>query len=170
MTTHDVTRWTVCRVRAALLAAALLLAVAPHLHAQGAMFKLKNRSKFSGTLVARDPFWPIGWNKETRNEAQGGGEEEISPDEFVVTSILLSPPALAVINGKEYGEGQFVPVPGSMAKAQVAAIRDGTVFLFYHGKTIPTGLRRNEHLSAPKPESLFDTSSSPAEAAISPPR
>ena len=145
----------------AFVAAALLCA--PSAPAQDGSYKAKNRSVFNGTQVARDPFWPIGWKKEKGSEG-GEGQVEITGDQFVVTSILLSPPALAVINGKEYGEGEFIPVPGSTQPAQVAAIQDGVVSIRYHGKTVTSPLRRNEHLSAPKPDPAADASASPAEA------
>ena len=153
----------------ALLTAAVLASTLACAQAQGDSFKLKNRSTFAGAQVARDPFWPIGWKKEARGDSQAAGVVEITADEFVVTSILLSPPALAVINGKEYGEGQFILVPGSDAKAQVAAILDGNVVLIYRGKMVTAGLRRNEHLSTPKPpDAVYDTSGTPVEAAVTP--
>ena len=149
------------------LAAAALASTLSHAPAQDAGgYKAKNRSTFAGTQVARDPFWPIGWKKEAKG-TETQGEVEITGDEFVVTSILLSPPALAVINGKEYGEGQFIPVPGTAAKAQVAAIQDGVVALIYRGKIITAPLRRNEHLSTPKqPDPAADMNAAPAEAAV----
>ena len=170
MNTRDDTRHAERRPRIALLAAALLISTLHCAPAQGGdTFKLKNRSLFGGTQVARDPFWPIGWKKDSRLDPQAPAEVEITADEFVVTSILLSPPALALINGKEYGEGEFVVVPGSAAKAQVAAIQDGTVVLIYHGKTVTAALRRNEHLSTPKRDDpAYDANASRAEAIVTP--
>ncbi len=147
-----------------LLAAAALFSTGAF--AQDGGFKLKHRSAFSGTQVARDPFWPIGWKKEVKGDSVASADAEITADEFSVSSILLSPPALAVINGREYGEGQFIPIPGSGAKAQIAAIGDGKVQIAYHGKIVTATLRRNEHLNAPKP---FDPADgSPAQASVTP--
>jgi len=171
MNIKDVTRRPGHLPCIALLTAAVLASTPTRVQAQGGdSFKLKNRSSFAGAQVARDPFWPIGWKKGTRDPS-APAEVVINADEFAVTSILLSPPALAVINGKEYGEGQFILVPGSGAKAQVAAILDGNVVLIYHGKTVTASLRRNEHLSTPKPpDASYDPNASPTEAAVTPPR
>ncbi len=150
--------------------AALLTLLPLAAPAQDGAFKAKNRSTFNGTLVARDPFWPIGWKKEMKTSEAEGSDVEVTGDQFVVTSILLSPPALAVINGKEYGEGQFIPVPGSTQKAQVAAIQDGMVSILYRGKTVIGTLRRNEHLSTPKAsDAAPGSAASPGQAAAAQP-
>src|SRR3978361_776225 len=74
-------------------------------------YHLKNQSTFQVTPGVRAPFWPIGWTpsaKTTDTEAVNAQTLVITPDQFSVTSILLGAQSLAVINGRTYGEGEFL--------------------------------------------------------------
>lgn len=136
---------------AAFLAAATLFSGTARAGApDGAGYRPKNRSIFTGTLVARDPFWPIGWTRGSAKSETAVAEPEIRAEDFTVTAILLASPALAVINGREYGEGQFIPISGGAVKAQIAAILDGRVLIRYKSKTVSSPLVRNEHMSSPR--------------------
>ncbi len=129
-----------------------LISVTPLLRAQDSQgYRPKSRSIFKGTLVARDPFWPIGWTRgAAKSDAIAVAAPEIRAEDFTVTAILLASPALAVINGREYSEGQYIPLSGGAVKAQIAAILDGRVLIRYKAKTVSSPLVRNEHISSPR--------------------
>lgn len=123
-------------------------------------FHLKNRSTFTSEETTRPPFWPIGWVKQTgqstiQSVASAPVEMKFDPDKYSVTSILLGRPSLAVINGKSYGEGEFIRNGRSkgapaMAKVQVRQIADGQVILASGDQTAAIPLRRpqlSEHKS-----------------------
>jgi hypothetical protein len=158
------------------LAAALLLS-AGALRAEDAApakadavppYELKNRSVFGKVDdFARAPFWPIGWVKR-KNASGGEVQTPVAPkvlvDEksFKVTSILIGSgtvPSLAVINGRSYGEGEFLRMPKGTAPAQrirVQRINDGNVILQNADQTLVAMLHRQQ-LSAPKAdEPLLD--------------
>jgi hypothetical protein len=81
---------------------------------------------------------------------------------FVVTSILLGPPALAVVNGRAYEEGQFLRTPRTgvagvkaspSTRVRVQKIGDGQVSLQCEDQTINVALKRpelNERKSEPE--------------------
>ncbi len=75
-----------------------------------ANYQLKNRSSFTAKDTGRPPFWPIGHVKRGQNiQAESvaiAPTTKLEPEMFSVTSILLGNPALAVINGRAYGEGE----------------------------------------------------------------
>src|SRR3954447_222928 len=87
-------------------------------------YHLKNQSAFEVAPGVRAPFWPIGWTpsaKTTQNDAVAPNFV-ISPDQFSVTSILLGSQSLAVINGRTYGEGEFLKTPRAPARAAEGAL------------------------------------------------
>ena len=120
-------------------------------------FKLKNRSAFTQTEDSRAPFWPIGWNKDQKPVAIASAPVSkaflIQPNHFRLTSILLSNPPLATINGRAFGEGEFLPVEvgGQPVKVVVSAIRDGGVWLDQSGHQIFVPILR-QFLKTPSPE------------------
>jgi len=92
-------------------------------------YQLKKRSSFSVAEDTRAPFWPIGWNRRAQEAAAAIAAKPvvvkatIDPANFKITSILLGSPSLAVINGRAYGEGEFIktPRPAEGAPADPAA-------------------------------------------------
>jgi hypothetical protein len=135
-------------------------------------YQLKNRSAFNcPTEVTRAPFWPIGWVPQkggtTTSTAQTTPKVALDPNLFRVTSILLGNGSipLAVINGRSYGEGEFIKMPrvanavaGATGKAvnpttriRVMRITDGHVILQRDDQTVTLSLQRPE-LAARKPE------------------
>jgi hypothetical protein len=121
-------------------------------------YVLKNRSKFNDPgELAHVPFWPVGWTKQKQGAVAVAVAAEPKDKSFRVTSILISSgtaPSLAVINGRAYGEGEFLRMPkgaGARARIRVQRIDDGTVTLQYEDQKIVTPLRRPE-LNQHKPE------------------
>jgi hypothetical protein len=130
-------------------------------------YVLKNRSAF--TPVADDhraPFWPIGWVKRKPMTVASAAPALVveapkivlDAKNFKVTSILLGSPALAIINGRTYSEGEFLRTPRA-AVAPVAAgaapapaaprirlyrINDGSVALQCQEQIITVALQRPE--------------------------
>src|SRR4051812_8879640 len=101
-------------------------------------YHLKNQSAFQVAPTVRAPFWPIGWAPSAKNNQPDAPAPAIviTPDQFSVTSIMLGSPSLAVINGRTYGEGEFLkparatkPAEGALPTRAVAA------------PALPTGLR-----------------------------
>ena len=144
-------------------------------------YQLKNRSSFAcpgeGT---RAPFWPIGWvhRKGVSSVVAAVAAPKSALDEksFRVTSILLgsgATPSLAVINGRAYGEGEFLKMPrgpavaavpaapGAPAAPAVARIRvqrisDGSVVLQREDQTITVSMQRQELAQKKVEEPLLD--------------
>ncbi len=56
----------------------------------------------------------------------------------------MGQPALAVINGKEYAEGEVIPcqMQGQKIDIQLAAVQDGSVVLRYHDKNYTVLIHR----------------------------
>ena len=117
-------------------------------------YELKNRSSFNITAGTRPPFWPIGWSKDQKTvvvpNAPVAKAFLIQPNHFRLTSVLLSNPPLATINGRAFGEGEFLPVEvgGQPVKVVVRAIRDGGVWLDQSGHQIFVAMPR-ESLKIP---------------------
>jgi hypothetical protein len=118
-------------------------------------YVLKHRSKFNAPAdIARVPFWPVGWSKQKQAAiavaAVAAPKLTLDEKSFRVTSILISSgttPSLAVINGRAYGEGEFLRAPkGASVRARIRVTRidDGTVTLEYEDQKIVTPLRRPE--------------------------
>jgi hypothetical protein len=146
----------------AALAATTLAARAEDADVKTAGYKLKNRSVFSSPETARAPFWPIGWAKPvagqvTQQVEQTAPTAALDPEQFSVTSILVGSPSIAIINGKPYGQGEFIRAakpkdskaaaagvtslpPGT--KVRVARVSDGAVVLELNGQYTQLTLRR----------------------------
>lgn len=130
------------------LALLVFAGMAAHSAAQNAEgFKLKNRSTFSGAGKEHDPFWPIGWVKPVVGPSSGSEVAktvEFSTDGFVLTSILMGQPAIAVINGKEYAEGEMIAweTGGQKISIQLVAVQDGAVVLRHQDKNYTVVMRR----------------------------
>lgn len=118
-------------------------------------YEAKSKSSFDLDQNARPPFWPIGWVKRETGavvaKATGPGFK-LEEKNYTVTSILTGPPALAVINGRAYEEGQFLRIPRAAVKElgnevpriRVHRILDGKVWLSCANETIAVGLKRGE--------------------------
>ena len=111
-------------------------------------FKLKNRSSFSAGETARNPFWPIGWVKNSGPaESTTEVQVDIRPEDFALSSIsIFGSTRLALINGRARGEGDYVPltVNGRKIRVAVVAIQDGAVVLRYENKDFTVMLKRKE--------------------------
>jgi hypothetical protein len=128
-------------------------------------YHLKNQSSFQVAPSVRAPFWPIGWTPSAKGTTQNDVAPPpvlITPDQFAVTSILLGSQSLAVINGRTYGEGEFLkparvskPVEGARptnataapalpagVRVRVNRIVDGQVILQAGTQAISVPLRR----------------------------
>ena len=89
----------------------------------------------------------------------GGGEEVppaaagFSEKDFVLTSVLLGAPSLAVINGRAYSEKEYLRVPREQqarGRVQVLRIEDGRVVL-QAGNLQLTVLQRRSDLPVNRP-------------------
>lgn len=140
-------------------------------------YVLKNRSTFPNvTDTSRAPFWPIGWVKHAKGgPAQAPVEEApkftLDAKSFKLTSILVgsgTTASLAVINGRAYGEGEFIRMPKTAGAAsstsapsappiriRVQRIAVGGVTLQSGTQTVVVPLTHPE-LGARKPEELLD--------------
>ncbi len=99
--------------------------------------KITNRSSFDldGT-IKRSPFLPIGYVRFVK-EAPREQIPDVRPEMFVVSAILLGDPPLAIINGKDRGVGDRIPVNASGTEfVIVRRIADGQVTLEHRGRPI----------------------------------
>ncbi len=64
-------------------------------------YVVEKKSAFSGTTNDHNPFWPIGWVKVEESNVSDEAPMIPKSDDFLVSSILLNEPRLAVINGKD---------------------------------------------------------------------
>jgi hypothetical protein len=107
--------------------------------------KVLNRSTFDPDGPnARNPFLPIGYVRPVQ-EAPREVVLDVRPDMFSISAILLGDPPLAIINGKDRGVGDRIPVNASQTEfVIVRRISDGMVTLEYRGKAIlvPAGRKR----------------------------
>lgn len=102
----------------------------------------QRKSSFTTAGATRNPFWPVGWMP-----GDGKKVEEvptITASLFNVSAILLGPPNLAVINGKDYAEGDTlsIAVGGKEERVRIDAIRDGFLLLNHRGRPITVALNR----------------------------
>ena len=83
---------------------------------------------------ARNPFWPIGWVPSAAVPNAVVQQLDVRAEQFVVTSISVDYPPLAVINGKTRGVGDHIPVSADNREfVLVKQILDGQVVLDYRG-------------------------------------
>ncbi len=78
-------------------------------------YQVKHRSTFTTAAEARAPFWPIGFARPAKTAPVGAVAAPVAQkvatldaSQFKITSILLGSPSLAVINGRAYGEGEYL--------------------------------------------------------------
>ena len=139
---------------ARVIALAIAAAGAPAFSADGekqSPLEVKNRSSFNIRAGTRVPFWPIGWSKEKAvvvaplSPVQAMAFQ-IQPNHFIVSSIMLAHPPLATINGRAFGEGEFLPVRGGgqPVRVVVKAIRDGGVWLDQSGHQVFVPMKRQQ--------------------------
>jgi hypothetical protein len=155
-------RFVLC-VLASTLAGFAQAADSPTLAEPVGSYQLKNRSKFTAPETARPPFWPIGYVKRGPvTEAAVITRMNVSPDMFSLTSISVGNPSLAIINGRPYGEGEYLrtAVRGGLKsvpadprqRISVSRIVDGHVVLQTgDGQVVNVPLRRPE-LTERKPD------------------
>jgi hypothetical protein len=122
-------------------------------------YQLKNRSVIAMRDTTRPPFWPIGWVKRGPNSQKAPIVSRVNFDEksFVVSSILLGNPSLAVINGRSYSEGDFLRFPRGTVdpvRIRVKQILDGAVQLQADNQVFVAKLQRPE-ITAKKFEELL---------------
>ena len=113
-------------------------------------YVLKKQSYFSGTPNDHNPFWPIGWVKVEDDSADSSQAPYVpKATDFLVTSILLNEPPLAVINGRDMAEGEVaaLDVNGQPVVVQLMAVQDGRVILRWQNQEIIVPLHRDEDLS-----------------------
>ncbi len=114
--------------------------------------EITGRSSFTAAPSARNPFWPIGWSKESKKAAPvvtktgtpaPPSDAFFTPERFVVSSISISHLPLAVVNGNAYGEGDLIPFRDGerVVNVQVFSIRDGKVLLRFNQKTIEAQIK-----------------------------
>ena len=110
------------------------------------VFTPKNKSTFTGSVNAHNPFWPIGWIKTSDESADSAAPTVPHADDFMVTTILLNEPPMAVINGKEMAEGEIavMPVNGGNVTVQLMAVQDGRVILRWENQNITVPIHRDE--------------------------
>ena len=134
-------------------------------------YLLKKRSSFEVLNRTASPFVPIGWAKpqetaEAVVSAVSPARPVLDEKDYNLSSILLGNPALAVINGRSYSEGEFLRTPrpqgaaprsafsgetspGKAAappKVRVARILDGRVELRSGAEVLQLPLRRREFI------------------------
>lgn len=123
----------------------------------GETYRLNTRSVFAAAEDARSPFWPIGWSpsKGAAPSLLVVPRVDLDLTKFVLTSTMLGSPAIAVINGRAYTEGETLkgaraalkmtvaPPPGTpYPKIRVQRIVDGSVMLECQGKLISLAMNR----------------------------
>jgi len=122
---------------------------------------IANRSAFEVSNDFRDPLLPIGWTKSSPIVVPIVNgvpvpppiEAYIRPEAFLVSSISVAKLPLAIINGKQWGEGDLMPFVAGTEKImlQVFAIRDGSVVLRYKDHKITCPIRSVSHPGSPAP-------------------
>jgi hypothetical protein len=114
-----------------------------------AIYTPKKKSVFTGTEQQHNPFWPIGWVKIESERADAAAPLVPRAGDFLVTTILLNDPPMAVINGKDMAEGEVaaLPVQGQNVVVQLMAVQDGRVILRWENQNIAVPIHRDELLS-----------------------
>jgi hypothetical protein len=114
-------------------------------------YELKHKATFSSNGITRNPFIPIGWKAPVAQVAvnQGGPKATVGADSFRVSSILLgggNAPSLAIINERQYEEGQMIRMPktGPQIAVRVFRISDGSVQLQVDNQIMTIPLRRGQ--------------------------
>jgi hypothetical protein len=117
-----------------------------------AAYTPKTKSVFTGAAQGHNPFWPIGWVKLSDEPAIETTAAPYVPkvEDFVVTTIMLNDPPMAVINGKDMAEGEIaaLPVSGQSAVVQLMAVQDGRVILRWENQNLVVPIHRDEDISS----------------------
>ena len=113
-------------------------AAAPAAKVSGKEYGLAHASSFDAPPGGtRNPFWPIGWTPvATAAPAQASAVQalDVKPEQFVVTTISVDYPPLAIINGRSYAVADQIPVTADKREfVTVKQILDGVVVLDYRG-------------------------------------
>ncbi len=107
--------------------------------------KLERHSSFSADSNGRNPFVPIGYQKPVAAVVKVV-EIDVRAEMFVVTATLPGNPPLAIINGKDRGIGDRIPLNANGSEfVIVKRIDDGQVTLNHRVKgdiVVPVGRRR----------------------------
>ena len=89
---------------------------------------------------SRNPFWPIGWVPAApvaTAQTVAVQQVAVTAEQFVVTTISVDYPPLAIINGKSYGVNDHIPITADSREfVTVKQILDGVVVLDYHGREL----------------------------------
>jgi hypothetical protein len=132
-----------------LTATCLLIACATMRAAAPAGYTPKTKSVFTGAGNQHNPFWPIGWVKTEDDSADSAASVNPRPDDFMVTTILLNDPKMAVINGKDMAEGEVAALTtngGQSVVVQLMDVQDGHVTLRWQNQAIVVPIHRDEEL------------------------
>lgn len=99
--------------------------------------KITNRSTFDPNgPPKRSPFVPIGYVRPVKESAREV-VLDVRAEMFIVSAILLGDPPLAIINGKDRGVGDRIPLnPSGSEFVTVRRISDGQVTLDHRGRAI----------------------------------
>ena len=112
-------------------------AAAPVAKSSGKEYVLAHSSSFDAPPGgSRNPFWPIGWTPSAvaAPATMAAQQIDVRPEQFMVTTISVDYPPLAIINGKSYGVGDQIPVTADRRVfVTVKQILDGVVVLDYQG-------------------------------------
>ncbi len=108
----------------------------------------ERRSTFSVGSNTRNPFWPVGWTKVTKPVLVAPTRTQVGPEAFTLSSILLGPQPMAIIDRNAVAEGDVLikQVAGQAVRLRIVAIRDGYVILDNDGEPIRVPLRRKGEL------------------------
>jgi len=112
----------------------------------------KTKSVFGSAAAQHNPFWPIGWVKMDNESASDSSAPYVPRvEDFVVSTILLNDPPMAVINGKDMAEGEVaaLPINGQNVIVQLMAVQDGRVVLRWQNQNIVVPIHRDEILAEP---------------------
>ena len=99
---------------------------------------IANRSAFEVSNDFRDPLLPIGWTKSSPIVVPIVNgvpvpppiEAYIRPEAFLVSSISVAKLPLAIINGKQWGEGDLLGGPDIRLEYYTPRSIKGAVYLF----------------------------------------
>ena len=123
---------------------------------QTPVYTPKNKSVFTGNVNEHNPFWPIGWVKTAEETSDTANSVTPKTEDFIVSTILLNDPPMAVINGKDMAEGEVaaLPVDGQDVTVQLLAVQDGRVILRWQNQSITVPIHRDEDLTQASPSPL----------------
>ncbi|MEO7932277.1 MAG: hypothetical protein ABIT76_03865 [Chthoniobacterales bacterium] len=96
-------------------------------------YRAHTKSTFVPPEKGRNPFWPIGFTPRAKTAVNEEQLLRIPIEQYKVTSIILDTPSIAVINGKDYTRGQFLPLATTTGtvKLLITNIEDGVVTVQY---------------------------------------